>query len=64
LDGNINTVKRKPELDANKGVGIEVNTRKTKCMSKSHYQKNVAKFKYFGTAEMNQNYIYEEIKGR
>jgi hypothetical protein len=66
-------------LDASKEVGLERNPEKTKYMLMSRSQEigekhsikivnksleDVAKFKYFGTALTDQNYIHEEIKSR
>jgi hypothetical protein len=66
-------------IDAGKEVGLEVNTEKTKYLLLSRHQnagqnhdmreanrcfKNVAQFRYLGTAIANQNLIQEEIKRR
>jgi hypothetical protein len=66
-------------IDASKVVGLEVNAEKTKHILLSCHQnagqnydikianrsfKNVAQFKYMGTAVANQNRIEEEIKRR
>jgi hypothetical protein len=63
--------------DANKVVGLEVNTEKTKCMMMSHHKdagqnhntkianrfsENVAQFKYFGVTVADQYLIQEEVK--
>jgi hypothetical protein len=76
--GRYHTEKQR-NSDANKEVGLEANTEKTKCMLQSHHQnagqnhnikitnrsfKNVAQFKYLGTTITNQNFIQEEIKRR
>jgi ribosomal protein S2 len=66
-------------IDASKGVGLEVNTEKTKYMLLSRHQnagqsydikignkcfENVAEFRYLGTTITNQTLIQEEIKRR
>jgi hypothetical protein len=66
-------------LDASKEVGLEVNPEKTKYMLMSHSHKtgqkqsiktanrsfeDVAKFKYLGTTQPDQNSMHEEIKSR
>jgi hypothetical protein len=78
---NINTTKKHIEalLDASKGVGLEVNPEKTKCMLMSRSQKigqkhsiktadrsfeDVAKFIYLGTTLTDKNCMHEEIKSR
>jgi hypothetical protein len=81
LEDNTNTMKGNTEtlIDANKEVGLEVNTEKTKYMLLSHHQnagqnhdmkiantsfENVVQFKYLGTTATDQNLIQEEIKRR
>jgi hypothetical protein len=71
-----NTITKNKEtlLDANKEVGLEVYTEKTKYMFTSHHQNagqnhnksftSMAKFKYLGITITNQNYINEETKRR
>jgi hypothetical protein len=78
---NIDATKKNMEtlIDANKEVGLEVNTEKTKHMLLSHHQKagkyydikiahicfeNVANYRYMGQTVTNQNLIHEEIKRR
>jgi hypothetical protein len=78
---NIDTIKKNTETlaDANKEVGLEVNTEKTKYMllschqnaGQNHYIKiankcleNVAQFSYLVMTITNQNVIQEEIKSR
>jgi hypothetical protein len=78
---NINTIQKntKALLDASKGVGLDVNSEKTKYMLVSRCQKAgqrqsikignrsfeiVVKFKYLGTTLSDQNCIHEEIKSR
>jgi hypothetical protein len=66
-------------LDAKKEVGLQVNPEKTKYMLMSRSQKvgqkhsikianrsfeDVAKFKYLGTTQTDQNCMHEEIKRR
>jgi hypothetical protein len=68
---NMNTINKNPDilLEANREVGLEANTEKTKYMVVSRYQnvgqthslliantsfENVVKFKYLGTTVMNQ----------
>jgi aspartate carbamoyltransferase regulatory subunit len=66
-------------LDASKKVGLEVNKEKTKYMLMSRSQKigqkhsikianrsvkDVAKFKYLGTAVTDQICLHEEVKSR
>jgi hypothetical protein len=65
-------------LDADKEVGLEVNSEKTKYMFMPHYQKsgqrhciqkanslfeNVVNFKYLGKTT-DQNYMHKDIKSR
>jgi hypothetical protein len=81
LGDNIDTIKKNTDtlIDASKEVGLEVNTRKTKCMLLSRHQnawknhdvklanrcfENVEQFKYLGTTITSQNLIQEEIKRR
>jgi sorting nexin-29 len=80
LGDNIDTIKNtETSIDANKEVGLEVNTEKTKYMLVSHDQnadqnqdikignrsfENVSQFKYLGTTLANPNLIQEEIKRR
>jgi hypothetical protein len=81
LGDNIDTAKKNREslIGANKEVGLEANTEKTKYMFLSHYKnarkhhdiqianrflKNVAQFKYLGTKVTNQDFIQKEIKAR
>jgi hypothetical protein len=62
-----------------KEIGLEINTRKTKCMLMSRHQGaekihkmiianrsfgNLAHFKYLGTTVTNQNFVHEEINRR
>jgi ribosomal protein S2 len=66
-------------IDANKEVGLEVNTEKTEYMLLSRHQnaaqnpdikiadrcfEYVAQFRYLGTTITNQDLIQGEIKGR
>jgi hypothetical protein len=76
----MNTVQKNTALfDANKEVGLEVNTKKTKSVLIPRYQnagkihnikrvnrafENMAKFRYLGTTVTDQNFIHEEIKSR
>jgi ribosomal protein S2 len=79
LGDNIDTTKKNTEtlIEANKEVGLEVNTEKTKYMFLSRCQnagqnhdikfadrsfENVAQFRYLETTITNQNLIQEEIK--
>jgi hypothetical protein len=80
LGDNINTIKKNTQtLIASKGVGLEVNTEKTRYVLLSHHQnagqnhdintanasfENVAQFKYWVTTITNQNFIQGEIKRR
>jgi hypothetical protein len=81
LGGNRDTIKKNTGtlIDANKKVGLEVNTEKTKYMlllchqnaGQNHTMKtdnrsfeNVTHLKYLGTTVTNQNLVQEEIKGR
>jgi hypothetical protein len=81
LGDNIDTIKKNKEnlSDANKEVGLKVNTEKTKYMLLSCHQnvkenhnikianrsfENVAQFKYLRTAVSNQNSIQKEIMRR
>jgi hypothetical protein len=69
----------KKNTDASKEVGLEVNQGKTKYKLMSRSQKigqklsikiakrsfeDVAKFKYVGTTQTDQNYMHEEINSR
>jgi hypothetical protein len=73
------TIKRNTEtlIDISKGVGLEVNVEKTKCVLESRYQNEdqnqnirianrmcepVSQFKYVGTTVKSQYLIKEEIK--
>jgi hypothetical protein len=77
----LDTIKKNTEtlIDANTGVGLEVNKVKTKCMLLSHHQnagqthgikiantyfENVAHLKYLGRMVTNQNLIQQVIKRR
>jgi hypothetical protein len=80
LGENIDTIHKNTEalLDADKEVGLEVNSEKTKYMLMSRKKagqkhgikivnrsfESVAKFKYFGTTLTDQNCMQEEIKSR
>jgi hypothetical protein len=81
LGDNIDTTKKNMAtlIEANKEVGLEVNTEKTKYMLLSRCQnagqnhdikiadrsfENVAQFRYLETTITNQNLIQEEIKRR
>jgi hypothetical protein len=79
LEDNIDTIKTGTLIDANKGVGLEVITERTKCMLLSRHQnagqnhdiniakrsfENVTQCGYLGTTITNQNLIQEEIKRR
>jgi hypothetical protein len=77
----VNTIKENTEtlLEANRGVGLEINAEKTKYVIVSRHPnsgqnrnirianesfENVAKFKYLWTTLTNQNDIHDEIKSR
>jgi hypothetical protein len=79
LGGNIDTIKKNTEtlIDLSKGVGLKVNTEKTKCMLLFRHQnagqnhdikiadrffENVPLLKYFGTTVTYKNLIQEKIK--
>jgi hypothetical protein len=81
LGENINIMKKNAEalLDANKEIGLEVNSEKTKYMFMSRHQtagqsnyirvanksfQRVAKFKYLRATLTDQNCIHEEIRSR
>jgi hypothetical protein len=79
LCDNINTVKKNTDtlIDASKEVGLEINVKKTKLLSRHQnvcqYQEikitnrlfeNVSQLKYLGRTVTNQNLISEEIKRR
>jgi hypothetical protein len=81
LGDNIDTINKNTQtlIDANKEVGLEVNTEKTKYMLLSRHHntgqnhdikmgstcfENVAQFRYLGTTIKIQNLIQEEIKRR
>jgi sorting nexin-29 len=66
-------------LQSSRDIGLEINAEKTKYMIMSRYPNSgqnqnirtanesfekVAKFKYLGTALINQNDIHDEIKSR
>jgi hypothetical protein len=77
---NTDTIQRNAEalLDADKGVGLEVNSQKTKYMLTSRKKagqkhgikianrsfESVTKFKYLGTTLTDKNCMQEEIKSR
>jgi hypothetical protein len=79
--GHVSTVKQntEPLIVASKGIGLEVNSEKTKYMVMSREQnggqnrnikliinpsENVGYFKYLGTTLTNLNFFREEIKSR
>jgi hypothetical protein len=79
LGGSIHTIKENTEALANKEIGLEVNTDKTKYMVMSRGQnagrsdsintdyssfERVEEFKYLQTTITHQNSIQEEIKSR
>jgi hypothetical protein len=80
LGENIDTIQKNTEalLEASKGVGLEVNSEKTKYMLMSRKKAGrkhgikienrsfggVAKFKYLGTTLTDRNCMQEEIESR
>jgi hypothetical protein len=74
IKGNTKTLS-----EASRNVGLEINAEKTKHMIMSHHPNlgqnqntrtanelfgNVAKFRYLGMKQTNQNDIHDEIKSR
>jgi hypothetical protein len=81
LGDNLNTIKKKTQtlINANKEVGLEANTEKSKYMLLSYHQnagnnpdinivyrcfEYLEQFRYFGMTITNQNLIQEEYKRR
>jgi hypothetical protein len=81
LGDNIDTIKRNTQtlIDANKEIGLEESTEKTRYMLLSHHRiagqdhdikmvnrcfKNVEQFRYLGTTITKRNLIQEETKTR
>ena len=75
LGENLQTIRKNTEilLKANKDIGLEVNSEKTKYMITSHQQnivienltfENVENMKYLGVTVPHTNYIREEVKCR